>query len=273
MKTEHGLAYVMLGRTEKLDDIYIAGELDFDGISCSKIALGESLRLAKIFNEAKNDEAKDADGGLKISYLNIQSLRDKIPHIMNSSCLMESHIMAFGETWLGSEESIMINGHQGIFASCGRGKGVAVYAQINPVCEPVASSNDSLSFVVFTHEDFLAVFLYRSQSCKESQLCSVFEEILVDKTPIVIMGDVNIDSEKKSELYRFMTARGFSQEITKPTCDTGSTLDHIYVNKEMKALIFKVNQNSVYFSDHDVITLQMKNCSAPMDVIMMPNGT
>ena len=265
MKTEHGLAYVMLGRTEKLDDIYIAGELDFDGISCSKLALDESQRLANIFNKTK-DLGRDANGGLKISYLNIQSLRDKITHITKSSCLMESNIMAFGETWLGSDEKAQINGYQSFFASCGRGKGVAVFAQTDPVCEPVVFANDSLSFVVFTHEEFLAIFLYRSQSCKESQLCLILEEILVDKTPIVIMGDVNIDSAKKSELYRFMTSRGFSQEITKPTCDTGSTLDHIYVNKEMKALTFKIDQNSVYFSDHDVITLQIKNFSAPMDV-------
>ena len=49
-----GMSYVMLGRSERLQDIYIAcdGELDTTAIKCNPDALEESKRLEQIFAEA-----------------------------------------------------------------------------------------------------------------------------------------------------------------------------------------------------------------------------
>ena len=35
-------------------------------------------------------------------------------------------------------------------------------------------------------------------------------------------------------------------------------LDHLYVNKEMKSFPVKIKQSTVYYSDHDIIGLQIK---------------
>ena len=249
----------MLGRTEKLEDIFISGEIDFNGISCSRFALDECARLLKIFKEKQNTEMKEANDCRTISYLNIRSLRNKISEITKTPALIQSNIFSLGETWLEPMETILLDGHQSFFANYGRGKGIAVYSKESPACEPQVIASESLSMVVFTQDEIMAVFLYRSQNCDESQLCQVLDNIIVQKVPTVLMGDLNIDSQQESLLKTYLYRKGFIQQIKKPTCDTGSVLDHVYVNKEMKALTLNIQQSSVYYSDHDVISLRIKN--------------
>ena len=52
-----------------------------------------------------------------------------------------------------------------------------------------------------------------------------------------------------------MEKKGFQQLIHQPTYEEGSLIDHVYVNKCMKNLNVSVETFSVYFSDHDIITL------------------
>ena len=52
-----------------------------------------------------------------------------------------------------------------------------------------------------------------------------------------------------------MKARGFHQLINEPTCDTGSLIDHIYVNEAMKAQNITAEVDACHFSDHDIISL------------------
>ena len=48
-----GMAYVMLGRTELLSDMYIAGDFNVDQIKCDQSALAESNRLLELFDDAE----------------------------------------------------------------------------------------------------------------------------------------------------------------------------------------------------------------------------
>ena len=43
--------------------------------------------------------------------------------------------------------------------------------------------------------------------------------------------------------------------VKSPTCDTGSTLDHIYVNDAMKLKGTTTELDAAYYSDHDIISL------------------
>ena len=54
-----GMIYVMLGRSERLDDIYISGELDVSKISCDQEALEESKRLEEIFNNSEKEKEEN----------------------------------------------------------------------------------------------------------------------------------------------------------------------------------------------------------------------
>ena len=50
--------------------------------------------------------------------------------------------------------------------------------------------------------------------------------------PTIIVGDFNEDISRanSSRLLQLMTSRGFSQLVQVPTTDSGSLLDHIYLN-------------------------------------------
>ena len=49
------MAYVALGRTEQLKDIYIRGQVGPEGIHASEVALEETNRLQRMFDERDLD--------------------------------------------------------------------------------------------------------------------------------------------------------------------------------------------------------------------------
>ena len=72
-----------------------------------------------------------------------------------------------------------------------------------------------------------------------------------------IIGDVN-ENQSKLKLHPFankMTSMGFEQQIKEPTCQTGSLIDHIYVNEAMKKHNIFTQIDAAYYSDHDMISL------------------
>ena len=48
---------------------------------------------------------------------------------------------------------------------------------------------------------------------------------------------------------------GFEQQIKESTCQTGSIIDHLYVNNAMKDKNISTVLDAVYYSDHDVVSL------------------
>ena len=46
----------MLGRSERLEDIYISGKLDVNLIQCDPKALEESKRLEEVFNQTEKEK-------------------------------------------------------------------------------------------------------------------------------------------------------------------------------------------------------------------------
>jgi len=76
--------------------------------------------------------------------------------------------------------------------------------------------------------------------------------------PTAIIGDVNENQQSKLKMNPFsnkMMSMGFNQQIKEPTCQTGSLIDHIYVNKALKSKTIFTQIEAVYYSDHDVISL------------------
>ena len=71
-----GMAYVMLGRCELLDDLYITGEFSAEQIKCDLIyALPEAQRLLEIFENSQREQREQREQCWKISYLNVRSMK------------------------------------------------------------------------------------------------------------------------------------------------------------------------------------------------------
>ena len=72
-----------------------------------------------------------------------------------------------------------------------------------------------------------------------------------------MIGDVNENCIEDSKFEKFMQGVGFYQMVDRPTCETGSLLDHIYANDALDQIGFSTQINPCYYSDHDVVTLSI----------------
>ena len=72
---QDGMAYVMLGRPERLEDLFISENYDPSQIKCDvTYSLPESKRLDKVYDDAIQLKKEERDKCWKISYLNVFDL-------------------------------------------------------------------------------------------------------------------------------------------------------------------------------------------------------
>ena len=95
--------------------------------------------------------------------------------------------------------------------------------------------------------------------CPEKFHCPVPLETLIEAgVPTAVIGDINENFNKLSKSTKFekmMKQKGFNQLIKEPTYESGSIIDHIYVNHAMATKKVFTDINAAYYSDHDTISL------------------
>ena len=67
-----------------------------------------------------------------------------------------------------------------------------------------------------------------------------------------IIGDFNEDLSKMAYTYccLLLQQHGLKQIITKPTYDSGTIIDHIYITPDIQAV---PDVSDCYYSDHDYV--------------------
>ena len=255
---QKGMIYVMLGRTQVLDDIHIVGEVDFKAIQCSSAALEESKRLLNIFEENLEKQRQFISSNWMISYLNVRSLKGHYKDILKDNLIMSSDIMSFGETWLEPNEKIEMDGFKAEFVNIGRGKGTATFSRMNMVSQPVKLRSEFFTAILTQTAQFDVLSMYVSQKQDPKALWEHVRYSIQENRPMVIMGDMNMSASSKNEFQKLLERNGFKQMINEPTFDGGSVIDHIYINVEMMKIGCTVEKSSVYYSDHDMISLYVK---------------
>ena len=250
----------MLGRSKRLEDIYIIPRpnLDVSLIKCDPDALAETKRLEKIFFDTKKEDYQKKENHWKISYLNVRSLKSLDGHredVLANDLLMKSDLMGLGETWLQDGDIVNFDQFTGHFATFGTGKGVAGYSKLTLVDTPKVVATETCSAIFFKTQYFHVIFMYLSKDHSKNSVHSLLDEWIHNDMPTAILGDVNENIFKHSAIEKYLASKGFQQLIHDPTCSTGSTLDHIYVNQPLIQKKIFSQLEAVYFSDHDVITL------------------
>lgn len=253
-KTNAGMAYVCLGRTEQLKDIYIRGKVDPAGIHASPEALEESKRLQTIFDQRVQIMNEKRERYWKISYLNVASLRSKTNDVQKDNFLANSDIFGLGETWLEQGETVIFNGFDGQFANYGQGKGVSTFSSMDYILKHSVSSN-FFSAIHLRTEKFDVIFVYISSNCDKQEIFGLMADWIENERPTTIIGDVNMDFRKDCKIAKFLEEKGFQQLIKKATCVTGSLIDQVYANQALMSCNVETEQCSVYYSDHDIITI------------------
>ena len=131
------MVFVMLSRSERKEDIYISGKIDVSKIVCDPEALEESKRLEEIFNQSEKEKKEKREKCIKISFLNVQSMKSFDGHakdVEKDNVIMDADLFSLGETWLEKDREVHFDGYSGHFASFGtNGKGIAGYSKINLV--------------------------------------------------------------------------------------------------------------------------------------------
>ena len=102
------------------------------------------------------------------------------------------------------------------------------------------------------------IYLYLSQQFDCDVLKKRLDSWIDTEKMVAVMGDMNIDYlDQKHPLKDYLAGKNFVQLVKKPTHERGNLLDHVYVNPKLLITEPIVTQRSVYFSDHDVIVLQI----------------
>ena len=257
---QDGMAYVMLGRCVKLEDIYIKGEVDPAGIKVNPEALAETERLCNEFLIIKEEEESTYRDFFTISYLNVNRLKPHWEDLILDDLFMKSDIISLGETWLQPHENVSFEEHgfEGLQVNIGDGKGVMAFAQYQHFVKSISSSSDTFSVILMETENIDLVFLYLSQPFDWKKLEELFDKWIRKDKAVAVMGDMNIDFlDGTHDLMTYMKKNGFTQLVQKPTHEKGNLLDHIYVNAVLLQKQPFSSQRSCYYSDHDIIVLHV----------------
>lgn len=72
----------------------------------------------------------------------------------------------------------------------------------------------------------------------------------------MIVGDFNLCflNENSHEVFKTMKNNGYQQIVKFPTHEKGRLIDLVFSKLE-----YPVNQQSPFFSDHDIVAIQLEN--------------
>ena len=242
------MAYVMLGRPERKEDLFITEDFDPAEIKCDeRYSLPESKRLDQVFDDSQKAKREQIEKNFKISFLNVRSMKATDGHrkdIALDNVIIDTDMFGLGETWLEQDQEVHFDGFNGYFANFGNGKGIAGYNKLDLVCQPETVSSKTYSAIILKTNQFHIIFLYLSSNFNKDDIFTLLDMWIEKDVPTALMGDVNenLGVMKIRPFNKKMSSLGFEQLIKNVTCDMGSTIDHIYVNNSMKLKTARIYQ-------------------------------
>ena len=252
----------MLGRCQKLEDIYILTQKDIqrEDIKVDEDALKESNRLKEEFLVLKEVEEQNFLNYFTISYVNINRVIPHLDDVRNDEKFMRSDVFSLGETWLQPDDFVSFEDENfsGSQVNVGDGKGIMAFAKIKHNANTTTYFCETFSAIYMETATTDVIFLYLSNKFDWLMLKDLFQSWINPQKCVAVIGDVNIDFiDEDHQMFWFLKEYGFSQLIEKPTHIRGGLIDHIYVNKVLIQKNPFTSQRSVTYSDHDIIVLHI----------------
>ena len=183
------MGYVMLGRCQTINDLFICGDFDPYKIKCNEASLLEAQRIDGISAERLQKRKELEDMSLIVSYINGRSMREHYADIILDPYLMKSHILGVGETWLHEEEEVCIKDFTGSFINSGRGKGLAVFHKGKLETEQLKTNRSSI--IITRHNLVDVIFMYLSQDFDWEEVEDFLEKVICFEKPCIVLGDMN----------------------------------------------------------------------------------
>ena len=253
------MAFVMLSRSQTMEDVFISGEIDLSQIKCNPAALEESERLYRAFMDRISHNKETRETQFIISFLNVNSLHAHEKDVSGDVDLMDSDVFALGETWLKPGEKVNFDGFNSVFENVRKGQGIAAYYKDNlKTTVPLQVSNDDFSAILLNIKEVCIIFLYLSSGFSWENLKDVLDTWIGNYDKVAILGDVNWNFLKKShKMKTYLFRKNFQQIVKNETHDAGGLIDHIYVSSSLFEQNVLCETKCVYYSDHDIVQLKI----------------
>ena len=195
---------------------------------------------------------------LKVCFLNIHSLRDKIDDIRADPILLFSDILVFGETWLeentkDNDQSIQIESYELNLNSFDRGKGLAVYYKEHLV-EAIHNFRDiDLQITKLDLEELSIVCIYRSQN--DENLAKLLQDIIPLNGCCLVIGDFNLCSvdNPNNVAFNILRAMDFIPLVSEATHLGGGHIDQAWFRGSSKTKNMELYSPYYTARDHDAI--------------------
>ena len=283
----NGQGYVMLGRIQNLDQLYLKWSYDpfpkkdqiqekrrQEGnikakarLKIDKEALKEAEIISKIALNNEENKMKDpwlSSKCLKIVSLNVQgSLQSRILDIeIDPTIYNVSDIICVQETGAPTGR-VNLLGYSCIQAGGGKNKGVAIYVK-NAMAkdikrDPQSITDDLCQCLKLTFGAFDLITIYRASGPVVQRFVDSIERWINPKKPTIICGDFNFDRRMDNSLTRMLSNHKFKQIVQEPTHILGGCIDHVYHN--IPVAVKKVNHKLYYpyYSDHNAVCYMIEN--------------
>lgn len=264
-----GQAYVMLGRVQNIDQLYLKS-FNAKNIRANQKALEEARKFsASATSQAPAVETMWNKLGnpsiLKISLLNIRSLQKHLEDVKADNVILKSDVICLTETWLipqTNPQLYQIPGFTCQTSSTGRGAGVAVYIRNEFACgvpRPVTFATKECQAIRISLSSLDILAVYRSPNTDINTCIQTVLKGIDSSKSTLICGDFNVPIQynKSNSLTTALSTRGFTQIVNEPTHLQGNLLDHVYVRFQ-KGELFKQFMHCPYYSDHDAICTIIK---------------
>ena len=285
-------AYVMLGRVQGRDDLYIIEDMPEEKIKTDKEALKQlSIMKERSLNNNPPVWEKSLNDSVKILYHNIHSLRDKMDDVKADLTIPFGDLIIFSETWLEeieyghqSEQALShinnenpsqfaialshyinkhpylsIDGYQIHLNSKGRGKGLALYIKEQKFSVILDIADEDLQLTSLESENLTVVCLYRSNADKT--LAMHLKKIIPAIGTCLIIGDFNICSKKQPnhEVFRELQSMGFNCLVEEATHYNGGHIDQAWIRSSTG--VHNLDLYSPYYNckDHDALLFTYYN--------------
>ncbi len=254
------MAYVVCSRVQFFEQLYFTRTFKDTKIATCKISKAKCHELSmKAINNHPKCWSQETNK-LRISMMNIRSLKAHLKDLQADFTLMQSDIICLTETWVSEKSNLagyQINPFKLFAVSKGRGKGAAMYVNENLLTTHQKISTTTMQTIQLQHHEF---DLFTTYFENNSNIIENINIILNEVNPLkktIIVGDFNTGTLlQRNQLQQSLQKHNFILLLNVPTHEAGNTLDNIAINFDNQQSL-EVYHHALYCSDHDAICFRI----------------
>ena len=207
---EAAQGYVMLGRPEKLEQLFIVEKLDATKLySDSKVREEHEKMNKRSINENPSNWDDKTRKNIKICSLNCARLKPHIKDIKADDTLKNSDIIHLQETWLeeGDENTTLLemSNYQVKHIKVGKGKGITTYhnKKFTHVSDKISQN---YQITKYESKNIVSINVYRSAKGSVEEIIEEVKNMENPEKANIITGDMNICARKhkKQPTYKII---------------------------------------------------------------------